>query len=386
MSIIFSYSSGVSYFFTIRQVIASVSLLLISTMVAADIPVIPAEFNPSSIAPGVIGNTIANSPIPTTTNTTPKFVMPHETKPSPMSAEASEISFVLHGVIMKGNNVFTDSELEAIFQPYLHHKITVAALQKLVQSITDKYQKEGYFLSKALLPPQQIDNGIVRVTIIEGFISQINVQGVDRKALITFIQKYGDKIKAIKPIKLEYLERYLLLMNDIPGMSIKSVMEPDPKVPLGAALTLITEHTPIQAIISYDNYQTPYLGPNESTLFTSLNSVFAPGGTLSTRSLTANHYHKLNFYELRYDQALGANGFVFSLDGYSTQTNPQFILAPLEVLGTNTDLNATISYPLIRSRLRSLSVQGQFDYMTNSLRVLREELYKDQMYPLHIAG
>jgi hemolysin activation/secretion protein len=174
-------------------------------------------------------------------------------------------------------------------------------------------------------------------------------------------------------------------MNDISGLSIKSVMEPDPNVALGAKLTLITEYTPVQAILSYDNYQTPYLGPNESILFTSLNSAFIPGVTLSTRILSANQYSTLHFYELRYDQALGATGLVLSLDGYATLTNPQFILAPLDVLGSNTDLNATISYPLIRSRLRGLSIQGQFDYMTSASSILGQQFYNEQIQDISFS-
>lgn len=342
-------------------------------------------FNPSGLEAGVVGKAILNSPSPFVPTSVPG-VTPQATEDSTISAEAKKISFVLNQIVLDGNHVFTDGELQVIFSPYLHRKITVAKLQELVQLVTDKYQKAGYFLSKALLQPQEIRNGIVKVTVIEGFISQIKVQGLKRSELIHFIEKYGARIEASKPIKLADLERYLLLINDVPGFSVKSVLAPDPKVPLGSSLTLVTEHTLVEATLTQDNYQTRFLGPNETSLYSSINSVFIPGGTLYGRVLTSDTNRKLQYYELRHDQTIGTNGLVFTLDGYATKTNPQFILAPLELFSESNDANVVLSYPIIRSRTRSLSVFGQFDYMNNSSTSLGSLLYKDHIRDLSFSG
>lgn len=362
-------------FFLTRKGVVISWLFFVSTVLnAADFSV----FNPASVEPGVVSKMIANTPVPTSSGKeAPTQILKQKLPPTLISPEAKKISFVLNDIQIQGNHVFSTAELRALFNPYLHHTITVAKLQMLVQEITDKYQTAGYFLSKAILPPQEIKNGAIKITVVEGFISDVKVQGVKKEALIRFIQKYGNRIEAEKPIKLSTLERYLLLMNDIPGFSVKSVLEPDPSTPLGSKLTLLTVRAPFKLTLSQDNYQTPYLGPNETTGFISANSLIIPGGTFSGRGLVSNPTRKLKYYELKYDQVLGTSGLVFTADGYITNTNPQFVLKPLDVLGQSDDVNATLTYPILRSRVRSLSIQGQFDYMNNISNVLGEPLYQD---------
>ena len=295
------------------------------------------------------------------------------------ASEAEKYSFVLLGVHIEGNHVIHTDVFEKIFKPYYHQKITVAKLQLLVHDITNQYSEAGYFLSKAFLPPQEIANGMVKITVVEGYISQIKVQGLKRDQLIQFVNQFGDKIKADKPIRLKTLERYLLILNDVSGFNVKSVIEPDPTTPLGSKLTLATEVKTLQATATQDNYQTPYLGPDETGINASLNSVFTAGGSLYARALLADVHHKLSYYELRHSQSLGSEGMLFSVDAYQTKTNPQFVLAPLQIFGVSQDVNSSVSYPIIRSRSRNLSVQAQYDYMTNSSTALGQELYLDRV-------
>lgn len=326
---------------------------------------------------GVVGQNLNNNPPPSEFKKLPAL-SPKPTPPA-ISAEAAKYSFVLHGIAIEGNKTFTTESLQAIFKPYFNQTITVAKLQELVQSITDKYEKAGYFLSKAFLPPQEIVNGIVKIRIVEGYFSQIQIQGVKRQRLIDFINKYGDEIKAIRPIQLKKLERYLLLLNDISGFKVKSVIEPDPTTPLGSKLTLVATLAPVQATITQDNYQTPYLGPDETTIYGSLNSVLIPGGTLYARALNSDKDRKLAYYEVRHDQTIGTSGLVFTVDAYSTKTHPEFVLTPLNIHSSSEDVNGLLSYPIIRSRETNLSIQGQFDYMNNYSNALGQQLYYDQI-------
>lgn len=189
----------------------------------------------------------------------------------------------------------------------------------------------------------------------------------------------------MRPIRLQELERTILLMNDIPGMQVKSVLGADPKVPLGSTVTLLAQYTPVNFIGTYDNYQTLYLGPFESTANLYLNSAFVPGGTLYFRGLSSNTYRRLNFYELRHEQIFAPCGLVLGLDGFITNTHPGFILEPLEIFGDSKDVNATLSYPWIRSRTRNVTLQAQFDIMNNSSTALGEQLFIDKIRDLLLA-
>lgn len=350
--------------------------LKIYAITPADVGI--SNFNPYSVEPGQIGKTLYNNP-PETLQTGIKVQAPH-LPAAPVNkqlAEAAKISFVLNGIRFTGNHIFSSQELLKLFTPYLHKKITVAKLMELVQSVSLKYQQAGYFLSKALLPQQQIKNGVVTVQIVEGFISKVEIQGVTGRTE-AFLSKYSAAIESIKPIKLDKLERYLLLINDLTGFQVKSIIAPDPKTPLGSKLTLVTQLTRINATVTRDNYQTRYLGPLEHSAYGSLNSTIIPGGSLYMRALGSVPASKLQYYEMRHTQPIGTDGLIWGIDGYYTRTNPQFILTPLDVFGYSGDGNTFFSYPILRSRERTLRFQGQFDYMDSHSTVLEQQLYIDR--------
>lgn len=362
-------------------IILGISLYSFSrTLYAIDVPI-----SPASVEPGQIGQTLYRSGAPTSAPAAITQLHKATEKPSIEAAAAAKITFVLNGIHFKGNHVFSSAELLKIFTPYLHKKITVAKLIELVEAATQKYQKAGYFLSKALLPQQEIHDGIVTVQIVEGFISNVDIQGIKGQNK-TYLLKYAHEIESIRPIKLDKLERYLLLINDNPGIQAKAVLAPDPKVPLGSKMTLVSQFTPVQATISRDNYQTRFLGPLETSIYGSFNSMIIPGGSLYGRALAADPYTKLQYYEARHSQFLGTDGWLLTLDGYYTRTNPQFVLAPLHNIGYSADGNAALLYPIIRSRARNLRVQGQFDYINSHATILEQPLYYDRIRDLVLSS
>lgn len=368
--------NNITILFLIIYIVVFSSLTFSQT---AENAAIVSSFN---VDPGLMGRTISNQPthLPTTA-----VRVPSETQAVRASgiqpSEAKKVSFVLHGVTFQGNCVFNNQELFKIFKPYINKKITLEKFILLVQQVTDKYQKAGYFLSKAIIPPQKIDKGIVKVRILEGFINDVKVEG-DFGRNKPLLLQYGEAIKALRPIRVQDLEHYLLLMNDIPGVSVRSVLSADPKVQLGSTLTLLTQFTDFNLIATYDNYQTLYLGPFETTVNAFFNSLLFPGGTFFLRGLSANTYEKLNYFELRHDQIFAPCGLVLGIDAFMTKTHPGFILEPLEIFGSSADGNLSLSYPWIRQRARNLTILAQFDYMNNASNALGEQLYSDKIRDL----
>lgn len=373
--------------------IRSFSIISLSLLHAASIYSIsaPAYLNPFSLEPGLIGRSLDPGLMGQILSKQPQpgSLIPAQdqvVQQNQLATEAvSQISFTLNQVKFSGNKTISTSELVDIFKPYLNKKITVAKLMELVDAATNLYQKRGYFLSKAVLPPQRIDGGIVQVTIVEGFFSDIEIHGVTGRQN-SLISSYGDRIKNIVPIEIEGLERTLLIINQIPGFQTKTFIAPDKNTPLGSVLTLKTEYTPVNAYYSHDNFQTRYLGPQENTLHASINSYLIPGGTLSLSSINSDNTSKLQYYEVRHDQLLGTNGLNFTVDGYYTRTHPGFILTPLNVIGYSADVNATLSYPLLEKKRRTMVVQTQFNALESHSTALEQLLYRDKIRDISLSA
>src|SRR5579872_6859619 len=94
-----------------------------------------------------------------------------------LSPEAAKIKFKLNNIILDGNHVYSTAQLQALYQHDLHQTITVGELFNIVQKITNYYRNNGYILSRAILAPQHVKNGVVHITILEGYVDKVNVTG-----------------------------------------------------------------------------------------------------------------------------------------------------------------------------------------------------------------
>src|SRR5688572_24352478 len=65
----------------------------------------------------------------------------------------------------------------------------------------------------------------MRLQAIEVYIADVRVEGGDT-ALNARVRGYAEKIRAVRPLTIGALERYVLLVNDIPGVQARAVLMP----------------------------------------------------------------------------------------------------------------------------------------------------------------
>lgn len=125
---------------------------------------------------------------------------------------------VLKKIQLKGMTAFPLEQLEKIYKPFYGKKITFSQLRSIVDTLTYVYNQKGYFLSQAILPPQNILNGVVTIQIIEGYIGSVDVQGKVKANTKIFIQDYARCVCGIKPIQEVMLEQLSKGLNRYPGI------------------------------------------------------------------------------------------------------------------------------------------------------------------------
>src|SRR5690606_493539 len=108
------------------------------------------------------------------------------------------------------------------------------------QDITNFYRNTGYILSRAILPPQHVKDGVVNVQIIEGFIDKVEVAGKPKNATC-LVLGMGEQISKCPPLALSRMEKYLLLLNEVPGTQVRAVLSPSKSKAGAADLSLLTD-------------------------------------------------------------------------------------------------------------------------------------------------
>src|SRR3990167_2910187 len=338
---------------------------------------------PGSTQPGVIGKILATPP-QTMPTALPPISAPEE-QPSPLGPEAAQIKFKLTQIVLEENHVYSDHQLSLLYQHKLNTEISIAELQEIVQSITNFYRNNGYILSRAILPPQRVHEGVVHIRVIEGYVDQVSVVGIPRGAK-KIIQSYVNKIAQSRPLQIKVMEHYLRLANEIPGVQVKAVLDPS-KTEVGASdLHLSSEAQTLTGSLSYDNYGTRYIGPNQWTAHAALNSIFRPGDSTRAIYATTTRPQELKFYDVSYQVPVGIEGLSATFGKNNSKTQPGLDLAVIDINGNSTTYYGAFEYLWIRSRTKNLTLDGGFYYLDSQVTSFTFPLFTDHIRSVKLGA
>ncbi len=280
---------------------------------------------------------------------------------------ADKVKLVLRRVNVNGATKLANDEVEAAYQGMIGKKISLVDVFAIANKITRIYRDHGYLLSRAIVPQQQIKDGVVKIQVVEGFISGYAIQGKDFGARRE-IEAFAKKMMSKGTLNAKDLERYLLLMNDLPGMSVRSVLAPSKTVAGGADMILVVQQKKFQGLAAVDNFGNSYLGHERLTLGGQTNSLFGSSDQINGTVLWAPDHDELQYYSAGLRHNVGNEGTKIGVNVSYAKTDPSlpnFLGGLLEPEGESVTVSFNALHPFIRSR--DLNVNGGliFDITSN---------------------
>jgi hemolysin activation/secretion protein len=275
-------------------------------------------------------------------------------------AGSEKIALILRGVRIKGSTVYSPEQLKEIYAELIGKTVTVKTLYEIAQQITARYGKDGYVLSRALVPPQQLKptGAVVEIQIVEGYVDKVEWPA-KLSEYRDFFSYYADKITAERPANIATMERYLLLAGDLPGLKFTNSLKPHP-TKTGAAIMMVeVTEKQVDAIARIDNRGTPARGPTEFLVNSTINNLMRMHDSLTWTYAGSFKAEELQFHGLTYRQVLnpeGLTGFVNASYGYGRPGTVALI--SLQYQTKSAFLESGLSYPIIRSRESNLIVTG----------------------------
>jgi hemolysin activation/secretion protein len=342
----------------LARALAAALLLVGSGVAAAQTTNIP-----GSVEPGRLQQQFQPPPAPAPT---PEVVSPEVPEAVP-PAEAARIRFTLRQIIVDGATVYQPQQLEELYAGFLDQDVSLADIYRIADIITTKYRSDGYILSRAVVPAQRISNGVVHITVVEGFINRVIIQGEDSVAL----QSYADQLTQSRPLTADNLQRYLLLMNDLPGVQARGVLAPATGVSGGSDLTVVVESKRMDASVSLDNHGSKFVGPIQLFSEAAVNNPTGRSDRLGARYITTPVVEEeLRYLEMNYGIALGSEGMKLFVSASGTESMPGSTLqtVALRTESSGQTVTGRLSYPIIRSRAENLSADVSFT-LRNSVLV-----------------
>lgn len=216
--------------------------------------------------------------------------------------------FKLTNIAVEGASVIAGDVIAEIYRPYIGRTVSRADLARITSKISDLYRDEGYELSRAIIPAQDIKGGRVQIRVLEGHIAEIVLKGAGA-------EEFGarpllDVVEAERPSRLATLERQLLLVNDIPGVQVAdTALEEIGETTGRFRLIVFLETWRIFTALGLDNRGTSEVGPLQAYAAPALNSHFIDGDTLGLNlSTIPDATRELMFSRLAYEVPVGAGG------------------------------------------------------------------------------
>jgi hemolysin activation/secretion protein len=302
----------------------------------------------------------------------PRVLVPSAKVP----AGAAKARFTLKKVVVKGVTVFSSEEIEPLYSEFQGKSVGLDTIWKIADRITQHYQDKGYFLSRAYVPAQKID-GTVEIRVVEGYVGQVDLN--DPVAENHIIQTLIARLKANRPARTKDLEELLLRLNDLPGVSFTSTIEPlknGGKHEGAVELILVKKAKKGLGSVSFDNYNSRYLGPFEQSA--SYSTSIIPFEQTSISGLVADPVQKMKYFNASHTVPLSPEISVQAYGGY-TNANPGFTLKPKDIASDATSLGLALKDQVIRQRDENLSGTLTFDAKNNYSDVLEAPLTRDRV-------
>ena len=284
--------------------------------------------------------------------------LPEPAKPGAVPA----VSVSVTTVTVEGATAYPEARLAALTAGLTGPAVPLDRIEAARLAILKLYRDDGFVLTlvNAALDP----NGNLRFVVVEGSITEVKLEG-DIGPAGTQVLRFLNHLTEVTPIDTTSLERWLLLAQEIPGVSVHAVLRPSATP---GALTLIAQlsRQPFSGLLSVDNRAYQLTGPQEGLFLLDANS-FTEFGEKTEASIYHTAGDTQTFGQGSEQFYVGGSGLSVRLYGGAGPATPSGFLSAVGYHGFTTVGGFSASYPVIRSRRQSLDVGLYFDLTDSTI-------------------
>ena len=146
---------------------------------------------------------------------------------APRAASAADgPTLMVKGFALTGNTIFPSDDLLALVRPWVGKEAGTDQLLDAAEAIKNRYKDAGFFLTQVLVPAQEVPNGIVTLRVVEARIGDTRAEVTTQRVSPSIVDGYMHLLPKGAAVTEQNVERPLLLLNDLPGVKVTSVLRP----------------------------------------------------------------------------------------------------------------------------------------------------------------
>lgn len=283
------------------------------------------------------------------------------TTPRESAAKAGEVRFTVNSFVLEGVKLLPESTVQAVLKDWVGKPVNFDDLQKACDAVVALYRSKG-FTVQAILPPQKIADGVVKILITEAKLSEVIVDtpngdtrfGKDRAAkYITYANPIGD------PLNMDNLERALIILNETPGVMVASQLEPGKNDGETAVRVQLTEPPLMAGRLEANNYGSRTTGANQGVVAVNANNLSGIGDQVAVNGIASEGSQ---YIQGAYSLPGSPNGLRLGVAGtYLNYKNVSNYASPNGGVGDSWTTGLSAAYPLLRSQATNLNATMNYD-------------------------
>lgn len=298
---------------------------------------------------------------------------PNEKDPLKLTpkSQQGDVTFEVKSFVLEGVNLLPEASVQEILKPWVGRPVNFDDLQKACDAVMDFYRKSG-FTVQAILPPQKIANGVVKILVTEAKLSNVFVDtpnGPTRfnketaAEYITYANPIG------QPLNTQAIERALLILNETPGVMASSQLEPGQKDGETALRLQLTEPQWYQGKVEANNYGSRTTGANQGVIALSGINPLGIGDQISVNGI---YSEGSQYVQGAYSLPVSKDGLRLGVSGtylnYKNVSN--YAQSASAGSGDAWTTGVSLAYPLVRKQGTNVNVNANYDvksYMNKNL-------------------
>ncbi|SFH99936.1 Hemolysin activation/secretion protein [Collimonas sp. OK307] len=249
-------------------------------------------------------------------------------------------------------------QIAALFAPLANRDTTVAELLAAANKVTQMYQDRGYPLSFAFIPAQSFENNVVVVTVVEGYVKNVKIEG-NPGGNEERLKQIAEQLQQERPLRRATFERVAGILSLQPGVKIVANVAPPTTTDGAADMVLTVKRRPITVGVGAD-YRQPGI---RGLLTASTNGLTPLGEQVTVSTLQPSGPQDEKYYAINYVQPIGNDGLLGKLNWSDYRAKPENSALESQNIQNRyqtktVHAGGSLSYPVILDNTHSLTVTG----------------------------
>lgn len=283
-----------------------------------------------------------------------------ERAPCPLAdPRFANVTMTIADARFDGLQVVSAEALRPAWSEFVGRSVPVATVCEIRDRAATILRRMGY-LAAVQVPPQRIEeNGTVRFDVLMAKLVRIQVRGDAGRAEAMLARQLA-KLQQQPVFNIHEAERYLLLVQDIPGYDARLTLRPAGTQPGEVIGEVAVSYTPIEIDANVQNFGSNEVGRFGGMIRARLNGLTGLADTTTIAYFNTFDWSEQHVVQASHSFRLGQEGLTLGGDFTYAWTRPD--VGDGDPFRTKT-LIATLraSYPLKRSQAENLFLSGGLD-------------------------